>query len=775
MVRGVATEPGGGSAARRSVLRRVAGIATALTGAATAAVTRVRHREPSESALSIPTRDFARRLQLALDAGHMGTWSWDLGANTVDWDDSLTELFGMERGAFDNTFDAWVACLHPDDCDRVLETIGRAVEGGMQFRFDHRIVWPDGSIHWLEGRGEPVFDDDGNVVGAIGVAIDIDERRRTDLERLTLLTSEQAARREAERSMQALGQLQEVTLGLSRATTVDDIAHLILERSMAALGAVTGYFATVDTEKQVLLLRSQAGYPPALVDDYRFVPVGAKLPAPEVLRTGEPMFVESSADAATRYPQFPRDRMHGAFVVYPLFVAGEPAAVVALGFDAPRRFDAEARAFVAAVVEGCAQALQRALLYEAEATGRDRLRTLLEASERLAGLDDPERQLAVVADIAATRIGRWATIHIVDRAGTRRVAAWAHATSDDPDLPARLAAEGFDLDEIARHVVATQEPYLDAEHEPLAIAVPMTVGARRVGVLTIGDERPGGLGAAELELALDLGRRSASAYERARLLRAEQRRSALALRETEERLAAEHRLVELLQQTILPEDLPHLPGVELAACYRAAETGVEVGGDWYDAFAHPDGGIVIVIGDVAGHGVVAATLMGRLRNVARAFALEDPDPARVLTRLDATLTASEPEAFATAIAAHFDPATGRLTWARAGHPPPLLCAGADAEYLAQTGGVPLGTMSGGYTTASLALGEGSLLLLFTDGLIEQRGRPIDEGLTWLASRTCALRDEPLVDVLDALLAERFGDRPSEDDVCVFAVRVGDAA
>jgi serine phosphatase RsbU (regulator of sigma subunit) len=488
--------------------------------------------------------------------------------------------------------------------------------------------------------------------------------------------------------------------------------------------------------------------------------------------------------------------MHGAFVVHPLFVSGEPGAVVALGFDAPRTFDAEERALVNAVVEGCAQALQRALLYEADRTSRDRLRTLLEASERLAAIDDPERQLAVAADIAATRIGRWATVQVVERDGTLRRAALAHSDPDRLPLLRRLGDHPVDNGAIGRRVVETREPFLmtdsggdpsqlnaDAETRELieglgfrsALVVPMTIGARCIGVLAIGDDRPIPLGAAELELAMDLGRRTGSAYERARLLRAEQERSADALRESEERLAAEHRLVEVLQRTILPEQLPHLPSLEVAAFYQPAETGIEVGGDWYDAFPHPDGGIVIVVGDVAGHGVVAATLMGRLRNVARAFALENPDPASVLQRLDNMLLTLETDAFATAIAAHFDPSTRVLTWARAGHPPPLLCTDGHAEFLDRIGGTPLGTIATEYESSTRTLDEGSLLLLYTDGLVERRSHPIDEGLAWLALRVSNAGNTDLDALCASLIAERFGDQPSEDDICLFALRTGKAS
>jgi serine phosphatase RsbU (regulator of sigma subunit) len=274
-------------------------------------------------------------------------------------------------------------------------------------------------------------------------------------------------------------------------------------------------------------------------------------------------------------------------------------------------------------------------------------------------------------------------------------------------------------------------------------------------------------------MAVALARRTASAYERVRLLEAGRERSAVALRESEERFAAEHRLVELLQRTILPEDLPQVRTVELGARYQPAETGVEVGGDWYDAFFDDHGGLVIVIGDVAGHGIEAAALMGRVRNAARAFAIEDPNPGRVLTRLDHLLRTLETNAFATAITVHFEPTTRTLLWARAGHPPALLCTPSGEEYLEAVGGTPLGAMAQEYACESRRLEPGSLLLLYTDGLVERRSRSIDEGMAWLVARVGAHHGAGCADLetlCASLIDERFGDAPSEDDVCIFALR-----
>ncbi len=776
-----------------SATQRVADILVVGVGALGATlVAATRSRREAELEIAGAQADLARRLRVALDAGRMGTWSWDMRTNTVDWDDMLEPLFGVEPGTFEKTFEAWAQTLHPDDRAGMVASVEAAVRAGGQFRADHRTIWPDGTVHWIEGRGEAVFDRAGNVIGATGVAIDIDERRRHDLERTTLLASERQARRDFEQSAAALAHLQEVTLGLSGATTVDEIADLILERGIAALGAMNGYFATVDDTQLTLVMRSQVGYTTQLIDTYRYVDIDAPLPAPEVLRTGTPMFVESSAEGVARYPQFPRDDIRGAFVVYPLFIEGTPAAVMALGFDETRSFDDGDRAYISTVMEACAQALQRALLFDAEQKSRARLRVLLDASERLAALDDPDEQLRVAADIAATRIGRWASIQMLGPDGRLRRVAVAHA---DPERLAslhQLLSLQVDRGSIGYKVMETRQPMLlpRPRNERLTlsedkeateaisrlgwrsgIVTPMIAGGRCVGVLTIGDDRQLPLATADLELASDLGLRAASSYERARLLRAEQARAATALRESEERLAAEHRLVALLQSSILPDELPQVDGLEFAARYHPAESGIEVGGDWYDAFEVAGAGVVIVIGDVAGHGMAAATLMGRVRNAARAFAVEDTDPARLLRRLDRVLQELEEDAMVTAIAAHFDPATRRLRYARAGHPPAALRDGERIEFLDTVGGTPLGAMTRPYETGDRVLAPGALLVCYTDGLVERRDRSIDAGLDWLARRLGETDSIALDALCQSLLDERYSAQPSTDDICVIAMRV----
>ncbi len=197
----------------------------------------------------------------------------------------------------------------------------------------------------------------------------------------------------------------------------------------------------------------------------------------------------------------------------------------------------------------------------------------------------------------------------------------------------------------------------------------------------------------------------------------------------------EHRIAVELQRGLLPKSLPAVAGVELAAHYQAAGVGAEVGGDWYDAFPLSRGRIGVVVGDVTGRGVPAASTMGQLRSVTRAFALADNGartPGQVLTRLGRhQLALGQAELF-TAIYAIIDPA-GTISWANAGHPPPLLRgARGETRYLEGRQGLMGLDEDVVYEDLRTPTAPGQTLILYSDGLIERRGESIDDGLERLA-------------------------------------------
>ncbi|MEU8183132.1 SpoIIE family protein phosphatase [Micromonospora sp. NPDC049044] len=236
---------------------------------------------------------------------------------------------------------------------------------------------------------------------------------------------------------------------------------------------------------------------------------------------------------------------------------------------------------------------------------------------------------------------------------------------------------------------------------------------------------------------------------------------------------AEHRIATTLQHSLLPRSLPQLPGAVLASRYLPGTTGVEVGGDWYDAMTVEDDNLVLVIGDVVGKGVQAAAAMGQLRNALRAYLLEGYDPGESLTRLNRLVGSTEGRSFATVVCLLFNPRTGRLRYASAGHPSPLLISGGQVSFLHGPAlGPPVGAIPGArYETVEGELASGDRLVLYTDGLIEDRQLGIDAALAQLCV-DAATPSEHVADLIDAVV-ERVDGRPRRDDVAVLALQAAE--
>jgi len=188
-----------------------------------------------------------------------------------------------------------------------------------------------------------------------------------------------------------------------------------------------------------------------------------------------------------------------------------------------------------------------------------------------------------------------------------------------------------------------------------------------------------------------------------------------------------------LQRSLLPRELPDVLGAELCGRYVPASESLEIGGDFYDATALGDGRVVITIGDVAGHGVLAAAVMGQVRQAVRAYAFEGHPPAALMDRLDLLVSESD-LAMTTCLCGIFDPGTGVLRFSNAGHPPPLLRrANGTVERVMEALSHPLGvTLAHRHSEAEVRLALGDALLLYTDGLVERRGEIIDTGIDRLA-------------------------------------------
>jgi sigma-B regulation protein RsbU (phosphoserine phosphatase) len=232
--------------------------------------------------------------------------------------------------------------------------------------------------------------------------------------------------------------------------------------------------------------------------------------------------------------------------------------------------------------------------------------------------------------------------------------------------------------------------------------------------------------------------------------------------------AVEQAAAHLLERSLLPERLPDLPGLEFAAHYVSPEDRM-VGGDWYDTFTLPGGEVWIVTADVAGHGLHAAVVVGRVRSVLRAYALEGGSPAEVLERVDRKVLHFEVGSMITMVCAKLEPPFKEVEFTLAGHPPPVIV---DPTHPARFLGdrlpdPPLGVLPGiKRHPQRVSFPEGSVLFTYTDGLVERRGEAIDVGLDRLLHAVSSNHPEQ---VCQSVMRAMF-QQPSEDDVALMAIR-----
>jgi serine phosphatase RsbU (regulator of sigma subunit)/anti-sigma regulatory factor (Ser/Thr protein kinase) len=284
------------------------------------------------------------------------------------------------------------------------------------------------------------------------------------------------------------------------------------------------------------------------------------------------------------------------------------------------------------------------------------------------------------------------------------------------------------------------------------LGIPLIVEGKLIGVLHVGSLTPRTFGQNDLAVLQLAAARAAPAIERAQLLA---------------KLEHEHNVSTILQRSLLPKRLIDVAGVGVAARYLPARE--EVGGDWYDVIELPRGKVGVVIGDVVGHGIAAAALMGRLRTALHSYAIESHGPGRTLELVDRFVHSLNEPAMATAAYAVFDTYSSKVSYATAGHLPPIVVAGPDTRMLEVTPAPPLGAFPYGRCPEhELELGSGEILFLYTDGLVERRGVPLNIGIDRLAEAVGEARtpEEACAQAVAALVPQDG----LRDDVAIMALQ-----
>lgn len=402
---------------------------------------------------------------------------------------------------------------------------------------------------------------------------------------------------------------------------------------------------------------------------------------------------------------------------------------------------------------------------------------LLRASEVLAGASGYAETIQKLAAVAVPTLGDLCLIDVVNEDGRLVRMAARHAEWDKQPLADELR-ERYVPDQAGQHpsaeALATgvtrwspemSEDFLrattqDERHFELVqrlgftsyMSVPLRTQDRVVGVVTLISAGSGRrFGPDDVALAEELADRVAQVVDKAH------------------RYDVEHTLAATLQASLLPAEVPVVPGLSVAVRYLPGTRHLEVGGDFFDVLAVGPTATLIV-GDVAGHDMVAAASMGRLRSAARAFATQASGPAELLTLLYQNWDQLDLDRMATAVVVRLDGQTGELRVACAGHPPPVL-VGADgvAALLPVDPGPPLGAPDGAVREWHTRMDNDAVLLCYTDGLVEDRRQDIEVGTAALV-RVCAeLAGRSAEEVCAGVLASMAGDE-RHDDVAVLAVR-----
>jgi PAS domain S-box-containing protein len=623
---------------------------------------------------------------------------------------------------------------------------------------------------WSLVKSTAAFDEKGEVSYAINIFHDITTQKEAEL------TSQLRATR--------MAQLYAITATLSSTTDGQLVADALADLAITAFAADRGGVVIRGEDGTTLETIASRGFAPDVIDRWRRFPLDRRTPVGQAVLTNEPVVMLDRQAWGERYPDLDVETLPAAAAAIPLDIGGRAIGGLTLSFDEPRPFGDEDLGFMLAAARQGAQALERARVEAGRRLVQARLSILAQAGDLLAQSLDYPRTLASVADLVVPRLADWASVETLEPDGVIRSVALAHV---DPDRVAiarefrRRRPPDIKSPTGIGHVIASGEPELIPEltEDMLAaiedpevlqlvedlqlhsvMIVPLRARGRTLGAMSFVLAESGNTySSTDLEFAQTLAARMALAIDNARLYR-----------------DRDH-IARTLQESLLPPDLPEIEGVDLAARYRPSGEGVDVGGDFYDAFEIGEGEWTISLGDVCGKGPDAAALMGMVRHTIRAAAIRERAPARVLATVNAAVARqTSDDQFCTAVAARLRPHADRLSaWiAVAGHPRPLLRRADGSVGWVETTGALLGVFDDAELgEVELSLGPGDVLVLYTDGVTEVRDDAGQLGEDGLASAVAGAANGTASEIADAIeeaVREKEPDEP-RDDIAILVLRV----
>ena len=574
-----------------------------------------------------------------------------------------------------------------------------------------------------------------------------------------------------------------LTRAFRRAATTEQVYDLVVDEAAGLVGATAASVVLLDHTGEWVEVVAIRGYGPDARERFGRFRSDADLPLAEAIRTQRAVVVAGQRELAARSDvirpgMVPAERE--VTISLPVQVGDHVIGAIGLSFESGTDLDEEALRLLTELSDECGRALERTMAVAAEAArlqqrmdaAGSRLAFVSAATRELARSLDRDHVLDTLTQLVVPRFADWASVLLPE--GDELVAATlVHRDLLQGDLRARagrfrcavdsstpscvvfrtgepMVARGVDADVRAR-MAAYPDLRDRLAKTRTRLIVPITAHGRTLGVLTLADTGQATLDEDDLTVAVELASRAGTALDHA------------------ERYAAERDMIEVLQRAVLPSELPEHGGLSLTARYLPATASAKVGGDWYDAFRLRDGRIGLCVGDVVGHGIEAAACMGQLRNALRVYALDGGASSDVVTALNRYAIDTATTDFATLVYAVYEPRSGSLEWTNAGHPSMLCRRSTGVEELAGGHGLPVGiTIERDYSSSSTTLDPGDLILVFTDGLVESRERPLSHGLKRLEEDLEATRGRSLDDVADRLLAG-VSSTQRNDDVCILAL------
>ncbi len=621
----------------------------------------------------------------------------------------------------------------------------------------------------------PLADSTGAVIAVLAVSWDIE----TEVDGPTLITlatvaelCEQALDRAATTDLaaQRATDLALLAARLADALTIDEALETVTSMGQAPVGALATSVGLIDRAAGVLRTHHGSAVDDGVSRRFADPPLEARLAFTDAARTGEAVLIEDFETYLQHYPASGRDTTGlglGARAAVPICSSsGETMGSIVHAWAGPRCFDEALTSTIATIAEMAGQAIERAQLLERVHRDAARHAALAGLAELLATARTSDEVAGVIALHAAAVAGADTANVAVHQPGTDVLLVRHHPSLaqsiqdryqtiglDDPVPHADIVRAGGmvvfeDLDALAVHYPHLVDALKSAGRQACAvIALPDSTG-RPLGALGLAWSEPMHLKVDARAAILDIAHLCAQALERAQLS------------------DAEHRLVTTLRDSVLTP-LPTMDGLHTASRYLPAARRIGMGGDWYQGIVLDDHRYALIVGDVAGHGITAVGEMAQLQAVIGALVQLGIPPGHVFPQTT-TLLRGGSTVTATALLVIVDTEASTMTYVAAGHPPPLLRTPQGATVLLTGGRQPL---LGVPMTEDLEIGThpfppGSILVAYTDGLVERRSEPIDQSIDRLLGHLHTALATDADSVADTLMAAGLTAREPDDDVAL---------